>query len=637
MGETIRLTTAQALVKFLNQQYVHVDGKEYPFVEGIWTVFGHGNVLGIGQALEEDPGHLKVFQGKNEQGMGHAATAFARQKKRRQIYALTASAGPGSANLVTAAATAFANNIPALFLPADTFATRQPDPVLQQLEHEHDWSLTTNDAFKAVSKFWDRVQRPEQLMTSLLRAFEVMTNPATSGPATVCISQDTESEAYDFEKEFFKKRVHYIDRQVPTQRELEAAATRIKQSKKPVVIIGGGAKYSDAGEELKELSERYNIPLVETHAGKSTVPYTFKNHLGGTGILGTSAANKAIQQADLIIGIGTRYTDFTTSSKTAFNYEQTKFLNINVNRMQAYKFDAEQVIGDAKASLKELIPLLKGYQSFFQDIPSQLKEEWNNERTRLGSVKFDRKHFEPEIKDQFDQEVLNEYADALNTEFTQTEAFITINDVVEKDSIPVASAGSLPGDMQRLWNAETENSYHLEYGYSCMGYEISGAVGVKLAHPEQEVYAMVGDGSFLMLHSEFITALQEGIKINVMLFDNSGFGCINNLQMENGSGSYGTEFRTKDNQVMNIDYAKVAEGYGAKVYHANTKEELIEALEDAKQQECSTLIEMKVLPKTMTDGYEGWWHVATAEVSKSDSVQEAFKHREAMLKKAWKY
>lgn len=637
MAKTIRLTTAQALVKFLNQQYVNVDGVETPYVEGVFNVFGHGNVLGIGQALEQDPGHLKVIQGKNEQGMSHAAIAYSRQKLRRKIFAVTASAGPGSANMVTAVATAFANNIPLLVLPADTFATRQPDPVLQQLEQEHSVATTTNDAFKPVSRYWDRVQRPEQLMSSLLRAFEVMTNPATSGPATICIAQDTESEAYDYDSRFFEKRIHYINRPLPTPRELTEATAMIKASKKPVVIVGGGAKYSDARQELMQLSKEFNIPLVETHAGKSTVEFDFANNLGGTGILGTSAANKVVREADLVIGIGTRYTDFTTSSKTAYDFTKTKFLNINISRMQTYKLDAFQVVGDAKVTLAELIPLLKGYTTEFSDSLAEMKADWLRERQRLHNTKFTRVGFKPEISNQFDQAILNEYSEALGTEFTQTDAFITINDTVAEDSLVVASAGSLPGDMQRLWQSKVPNTYHLEYGYSCMGYEISGALGIRMAHPEQEVYSMVGDGSFLMLHSELITAIQYGYKINVMLFDNSGFGCINNLQMEHGSGSYQCEFRTKDNQIMNIDYAKVAEAYGAKVYRANNREELVAAIEDAKKQTQSTLIEMKVLPKTMTDGYDGWWHVGVAEVSEKESIRQAYKHGQEKLEAAWKY
>ncbi|MGG0740637.1 3D-(3,5/4)-trihydroxycyclohexane-1,2-dione acylhydrolase (decyclizing) [Niallia taxi] len=635
--ETITLTTAQALVKFLNQQYIHVDGKEFPFVEGIFNVFGHGNVLGIGQALEQDPGHLKVIQGKNEQGMAHAAIAYSKQMLRQKIFAVSTSSGPGSANVITAAATAHANNIPVLFIPADTFASRQPDPVLQQMEQEYSIAVTTNDAFLPVSRYWDRITRPEQLMSSLLRAFEVMTDPGKAGPATICIAQDVEGEAFDYDVKFFEKRVHYVDRKAPHERELEGAVKAIKSSKKPLILVGGGAKYSEARESLIAFSEKFNVPLVETQAGKSTVESDFKNNLGGMGITGTLAANKAAKEADLIIGIGTRYTDFATSSKTAFDFASAKFLNINVSRMQTYKFDAFQVVADAKTTLDRLIPLLDGYESDFGSRIGELKEEWLTERERLGRVEFSREGFNPEIKNHFTQEILNEYADALNTELVQTTALLTINDTVEKDSTVICSAGSLPGDLQRLWHSSTPNTYHLEYGYSCMGYEISGALGVKLADPSKEVYSFVGDGSFLMLHSELITSLQYKQKINVLLFDNSGWGCINNLQMDHGSGSFDCEFRTADNQIMNIDYAKVAEGYGAKVYRANTVEDLKAALEDAKKQDISTLIEMKVLPKTMTDGYDSWWNVGVAEASNSESVQKANYSRKAKLQEAKQY
>ncbi|WP_406589466.1 3D-(3,5/4)-trihydroxycyclohexane-1,2-dione acylhydrolase (decyclizing) [Bacillus atrophaeus] len=637
MGKKIRLTTAQALIKFLNQQYIHVDGKEEPFVEGIFTIFGHGNVVGIGQALEQDAGHLKVFQGKNEQGMAHAAMAYSKQMLRRKIYAVSTSVGPGAANLTAAAGTALANNIPVLLIPADTFATRQPDPVLQQVEQEYSAAITTNDALKPVSRYWDRITRPEQLMSSLIRAFEVMTDPAKAGPATICISQDVEGEAYDFDESFFVKRVHYIDRMQPSERELQGAAELIKSSKNPVILVGGGAKYSDAREELIAISEAYNIPLVETQAGKSTVEADFANNLGGMGITGTLAANKAARQSDLIIGIGTRYTDFATSSKTAFDFDKAKFLNINVSRMQAYKLDAFQVVADAKVTLGKLHGILEGYKSEFGSTIQDLKEEWLAERDRLSKVTFKREEFVPEIKNHFNQDVLNEYADALDTELPQTTALLTINETIPEDSVVISSAGSLPGDLQRLWHSHVPNTYHLEYGYSCMGYEVSGTLGLKLAHPDREVYSLVGDGSFLMLHSELITAIQYNKKINVLLFDNSGFGCINNLQMDHGSGSYYCEFRTDDNQILNVDYAKVAEGYGAKTYCANTAEELKAALEDAKKQDVSTLIEMKVLPKTMTDGYDSWWHVGVAEVSEQESVQKAYEAKEKMLESAKQY
>ncbi|MBM7646564.1 3D-(3,5/4)-trihydroxycyclohexane-1,2-dione acylhydrolase (decyclizing) [Scopulibacillus daqui] len=635
--KTVRLTAAQALIKFLNQQYIHVDGQEFPFVEGIFNIFGHGNVLGIGQALEQDAGHLKVIQGKNEQGMAHAAIAFSKEMFRQKIYAVTTSVGPGSANLAAAAGTALANNIPVLFLPGDTFASRQPDPVLQQVEHEHSLAVTTGDVLKPVSRYWDRITRPEQLMSSLIRAFEVMTDPAKAGPATICLSQDVEGEAYDFEEKFFEKRVHYLDRKAPTDRELNGAADLIKQSKKPVIIVGGGAKYSRARDILMTLSEKHNIPLVETQAGKSTVEAGFKNNLGGLGITGTLAANKAARQADLIIGIGTRYTDFATSSKTAFDFDKAKFLNINVSRMQAYKLDAFQVVADAKTTLEKLAPMLEGYVTEFGSTIAELKEIWSIERDRLRKIEFNRENFDPEIKNHFPQEVLNEYADALNTEFAQTAALLTVNETVDPDSTIICAAGSLPGDLQRLWNSEVPDTYHLEYGYSCMGYEISGALGIKLAKPDKEVYAMVGDGSFLMLHSELITAIQYHQKINVVLFDNSGFGCISNLQMSHGSGSYFCEFRTHDHQILNIDYAKVAEGYGARTYRVNTPEELKAAIEDAKKQDVSTLIEVKVLPKTMTDGYASWWNVGVAEVSNKEGIQKAYQLRQEKLKTAKQY
>lgn len=635
MGK-IRLTTAQALIKFLNQQYIHVDGKETPFVEGIFNVFGHGNVLGIGQALEQDAGHLKVIQGKNEQGMAHAAIAYSKQMLRQKIYAVTTSVGPGSANLAAAAGTALANNIPVLFLPGDTFASRQPDPVLQQVEQEYSLAVTTNDALKPVSRYWDRITRPEQLMSSLLRAFEVMTDPGKAGPATICIAQDVEGEAFDYDENFFVKRVHYLDRKAPVDRELQGAAELIRSSKKPVILVGGGAKYSEAREILMSLSEKHNIPLVETQAGKATVECTFKNNLGGMGITGTLAANKAARQADLIIGIGTRYTDFATSSKTAFNFEETKFLNINISRLQAYKMDAFQVVADAKTTLEQLSPLLDGYESEFGSIITELKDEWNAERDRLSKVTFTRENFDAEVK-HFTQEVLNEYADALNTELAQTTALLAVNETVAPDSTIITSAGSLPGDVQRIWNPTVPNTYNVEYGYSCMGYEVSGALGVKLATPDKEVYSLVGDGSFLMMHSELITAIQYNHKINVVLFDNSGFGCINNLQMDHGGGSYFCEFRTHDNKILNIDYAKVAEGYGAKTYRANTVEELKAALEDAKKQEVSTLIEIKVLPKTMTDGYDSWWNVGVAEVSNKESIQKANEARKQKLEVAKQY
>lgn len=623
MSETIRLTTAQALVKFLNQQYLSIDGEETAFVEGVFHIYGHGIVLGLGEALESEPGHLKTYAGKNEQGMALAAVAYAKQKLRRKIFAVSASSGPGSANLITAAATAYANNIPVLLLPADTWATRQPDPVLQQMENPLSAGITTNDAFKSVSKYWDRIERPEQLMTALIRGFEVLTSWENTGPVTISLPQDIEGMAYDYPVEFFQKRVHYLDRRQATARELTEAATLIKSAKNPVVIVGGGAKYSGAQAELKELAERHNIPLVLTHAGQSTLVSDYKYNLGGTGVLGTEAANKAVMAADLIIGLGTRYNDFVTASKTIYNFEQAKFLNINVNRFQAYRMDALSVVADVKATLMDLLPKLTDYKAAWGEEIFTWKAEWQEVRARLAGLHRDSSGFVPEIAGHFTEEHLAEYASTLNTGLTQTEVFIAINEFVDDDAVIVTSAGSLPGEFQRLWNSKAENTNHLEYGYSTMGYEIAGALGAKLAAPEQEVYAMVGDGSFLMLHTELVTALQYNKKINIMLFDNAGYGCINNLQMEHGLASSGTEWLDYNGRVMNIDYAKVAEGYGAKVYRVHDHQELLAALEDSKKQKGTTLFDMKVLPKTMSpDAVGSWWNVGISEVSEIDAVQK---------------
>lgn len=633
---TIRLTTSQAIIRFINNQYISFDNKEEQFVEGIFNIFGHGNVLGLGQALQDEKHNLKVYQGKNEQGMALAAVGYAKQMKRRKIFAVTSSVGPGAANFVTAAGTALANNIPVLFLPGETFASRQPDPVLQQFEQEHDLTLTTNDSLRPVSKFWDRITRPEQVMSSLIKAFEILTNQEKTGPVTICLAQDVEGESYDYPEEFFKKRVHYIDRQKPTTREVLSAKEAIKAAKRPVILVGGGAKYSEAREELEKLSLQCDIPLVETHAGKSTLLYNFKNYLGGNGILGTTAANKIVQSADLVIGLGTRYTDFTTCSKTQFKNE-AKFLNVNLSRMQTYKLDAVSVVADIKEFLKEVTPELEDYKTSYGNELEVVKEEWEVERKRLAELKFSRENFKAEIDGHFTQEIFNDYADKLGTELTQSSVIANLNDLIGDTGVMVAAAGSIPGDVQKLWNSYSLNSYNMEYGYSCMGYEVNGALGVKIAEPNREVYALVGDGSFNMLHSELLTSLQYGYKINVILLDNSGFGCINNLQMGNGSDTYFCEFRDKDNNIMNVDYATVAKGYGANTYKVTTLEELKAALEESRKSDKSTLIDIKVLPKTMTAGYNTWWNIGVSSVSNSEKVLKAYNDKEEKLSKARKY
>lgn len=643
--QTVRMTTAQALVKFLNQQYVEFDGEQQKFIKGIFTIFGHGNVVGLGQALEEDAGELEVYQGRNEQGMANAAMAFAKQKHRKQIMACTSSVGPGSANMITSAATASANNIPVLLLPGDVFATRQPDPVLQQIEQTHDLSISTNDAFRAVSKYWDRVNRPEQLMTAMIQAMRVLTNPADTGAVTICLPQDVQGEAWDFPSYFFQKRVHRIERRLPTKASLADAVEMIKKKKKPIMICGGGVRYAEAAEEFKQFAETFRIPFGETQAGKSAIESSHLYNLGGIGVTGNLAANTIAKEADLVIGIGTRFTDFTTASKQLFQNKEVEFLNINISEFHANKLDALKVIADAKETLLALIDELQSieYQSSYTVEITDAKEAWETELARLHNIRFTGQGFTPEVEGHFDEN-LNEYVDALGTELTQTTVIGQINTLIDEDAIIVGAAGSLPGDLQRMWASRKPNTYHMEYGYSCMGYEVAGALGAKIAEPSKEVYAMVGDGSYQMLHSELVTSLQENKKINVLLFDNSGFGCINNLQMGNGMGSFGTEFRYRnqetcklDGAIMKIDFAASAAGYGVKTYHVTSLKQLREALIDAKKQTISTLIDIKILPKTMTNGYESWWHVGVAEVSKSQSVQAAYESKVSNLQQARSY
>ncbi|PFY09782.1 3D-(3,5/4)-trihydroxycyclohexane-1,2-dione acylhydrolase (decyclizing) [Bacillus toyonensis] len=643
--QTVRMTTAQALVKFLNQQYVEFDGEQQKFIKGIFTIFGHGNVVGLGQALEEDAGELEVYQGRNEQGMANAAMAFAKQRHRKQIMACTSSVGPGSANMITSAATASANNIPVLLLPGDVFATRQPDPVLQQIEQTHDLSISTNDAFRAVSKYWDRINRPEQLMTAMIQAMRVLTNSADTGAVTICLPQDVQGEAWDFPSYFFQKRVHRIERRLPTKASLADAVEMIKRKKKPIMICGGGVRYAEAAEELKQFAEAFCIPFGETQAGKSAIESSHPYNLGGIGVTGNLAANTIAKEADLVIGIGTRFTDFTTASKQLFQNKEVEFLNINISEFHANKLDALKVIADAKEALLALIDELQAieYQSSYTVEIADAKEAWETELARLHNIRFTGQGFTPEVEGHFDEN-LNEYVDALGTQLTQTAVIGQLNTLLGEDSIIVGAAGSLPGDLQRMWAANKPNTYHMEYGYSCMGYEVAGALGAKLAEPSKEVYAMVGDGSYQMLHSELVTSLQENKKINVLLFDNSGFGCINNLQMGNGMGSFGTEFRYRNQQtrkldgaIMKIDFAASAAGYGVKTYRVTSIEQLQEALIDAKKQTVSILIDIKVLPKTMTNGYDSWWHVGVAEVSNSQSVQAAYESKVSNLQKAKSY
>lgn len=638
-----KMTMAQALVRFLDNQYVLFDGRETKFVEGISTIFGHGIVVGLGQALDEDRGSLKVFQGKNEQGMAHCAIAFAKQNNRRKIIACSSSIGPGSANMVTAAATATVNHIPLLLLPADTFSTRQPDPVLQQFEQPGSLAITTNDAFKPVCRYWDRIARPEQLMSAMINAMRALTDVGNMGAVCISIPQDVEGESYDYPESFFAKRVHRIARPAVSDDEINDIAEIVSKAKKPLVICGGGVRYSEAGDELCSFCERFNIPYADTQSGKSATKSSHYLNLGGVGVTGNGAANAIANDADVVIGVGTRFSDFTTASKSLFKNPDVKFVTINTSRFDAYKLDAVKAVCDAKLGIAALGKKLESlsYKSGYTNEIADVKSEWNKEMQRLAAYRYD-KDFEPMIKARYESSI-DDFVKMTGSSITQTAAVALIREVIADDSVAVAAAGSLPGCLQRMWTTDVKDSYNMEYGYSCMGYEIAGALGSKLAQPDREVYAFCGDGSYLMLHSELVTSIQEHAKINVLLFDNSGFGCINNLQMSNGIGNLATEFRSRDENgellgdFVPIDFAKCASGYGVKTYTARTLDELRAALEDSKKQTVSTLIDIKVLPKTMTDGYGAWWHVGIASTSGKESVNKAYKEKEINLNKARKY
>jgi 3D-(3,5/4)-trihydroxycyclohexane-1,2-dione acylhydrolase (decyclizing) len=616
---TVRLTVAQALVQFLDSQYILMDGKESKFVRGIMGIFGHGNVTGLGEAIENHRGDLEFIQGKNEQGMAHAAIAFAKQMNRRAIYACTSSIGPGALNMVTAAGTATVNRIPVLFLPGDVFACRQPDPVLQQIEHAHDYTITANDAFRPVSKYWDRINRPEQLMPALLNAMRVLTDPAETGAVTLALPQDVQAEAYDWPVEFLAKRVHVIDRLRPAESSLSIAVDMIVKKRKPLLIVGGGVRYSEAGEAVEAFASAFHIPIAETQAGKGAIVSDFPFNLGAVGVNGSAAANRLAREADLVIGVGTRFTDFTTSSKTAFSNPNVQFLSINVSRADAYKLQAFPLIGDAQATLIELQTALaaQGYQSehSLSDL-ARLKQKWQDEVTRL---------------------VASSQPEGL----TQTQVIGEVNRHIDETAVIVCAAGSLPGDLHRLWHTKSPGTYHMEYGFSCMGYEVSGAFGIKLATPDRDVYALVGDGSYLMLHSELVTSIQERKKIIIVLFDNHGFQCIHSLQCSQGSKGFGNEFRYKEaktrrltGEYLPIDFAAHARSLGAAAFQVHTVEELRRALEASRYTDVTTLIDVKVVPRSGSPQYDSWWRLGVAETSCDEDVQAAAVRMKEMVKSA---
>lgn len=616
----MKMTMANALLSFLEQQYLSYDNRTERFVEGIFTIFGHGNVVGLGEAAIGTERTLILRQGKNEQGMAHAAIAFAKQHRRRKIYAVTSSIGPGALNMVTAAGTATANRIPLLLLPGDVFACRQPDPVLQQVECFHDASISANDAFKPLSVYWARIERPEQLMSAAIQALRALTNPASTGAVTLSLPQDVQAEVYDYPKSFFERRIHYIERPALSNEAVDRAMEYISRSKCPLIICGGGVRYSGAEDVLSALSEEHGIPIAETQAGKGIIPWDHPFNLGGVGVTGTEAANRVAAHADLIIAVGTRLGDFTTASKSAFTND-CDVLSINITPFDSYKMSALPLIADARAALTQIHSALRitKYRAMNGNEARAAIVRWHHEVDRIGN---------PPAK---------------NTEvLSQTVVLRVLNDaLLQPEDIVVSASGSLPGDMQRVWRARSKDSYHIEYGFSCMGYEVNAALGVKLACPERNVYALVGDGAYAMLHSELISAVQEQIKITILLFDNCGFQVIDNLQTGSGLPSYANEWRMRnpksarlDGPHMRIDWARQAAAYGVATYTVRDLDELRVAFDDAFGQSGPVLIDIKVAHKSMTHGYESWWRVGIPEVSQYAGVRDAREKQAPYLKRA---
>lgn len=635
--ETIKLTVGQAIVRFLDAQYIIYNGKEEKYVDGISVIFGHGIVIGLGEALANMNHNLKIYQGKNEQGMAHTAIGYTKEHLRHKIIAVSSSVGPGAANMVTAAATATANNLPLLLFPADTFASRQPDPVLQQIEQSYDLSITTNDAFRPVSKYFDRIVRPEQLMSSMIQAMRVLTNPAQMGAVTISLPQDVQGESYEYPIEFFKKRVHSLQLIQPRKQQIIDVVGMLRSAKKPLIICGGGVKYANASEPLDTLCTSYQIPFVETQAGKSTLPSSHEMNLGGVGVTGNLASNEYAKTCDLVIGIGTRYTDFTTGSKSL--YQNAKIVNVNISDFHALKLEGLPVVSDAKIFLEELLEILKGTPAFDPKEVTLLKRRWENEYTRLTT----KVGAEVEVENDY-HEQLQELSSLNFTTLSQTNALRVINDFVDQDDVIVGASGSLPGDLQRMWKSKGKNTYHVEYGYSCMGYEVAATLGVKLAKPHVEAYCMVGDAAFMMMHSELHTSIQERAKIIVLLFDNMSNGCISNLQMGNGIPSCATDFKYRNNEsnkldgaFIPMDFAKIAEGYGCIGLRVSNEQELTNALKLAKTSTQSVLIDIKVLPKSMSNGYGAWWNIGLAELSDNEKVNRSYELLKNDREKARKY
>jgi 3D-(3,5/4)-trihydroxycyclohexane-1,2-dione acylhydrolase (decyclizing) len=600
---------AQALIAFLKNQHVERDGVEIPFFAGCFGIFGHGNVAGMGQALQQNP-DFRFYQTRNEQAMVHTAIAYAKVKNRLQTFACTTSIGPGATNMITGAATATINRLPVLLLPGDIFARRNVAPVLQQVELEHSQDFSANDCFKPVSRYWDRINRPDQLLTALPEAMRVLSSPAETGAVTLALPQDVQTEAFDYPAELFRKRTWRVPRNRPDRAALETAAEWIRASKQPLIVAGGGVIYAEATEALAQFVEATGIPVGETMAGKGSLTYDHPLCLGAVGATGTLAANRLARDADLVIGIGTRYSDFTTASKTAFQNPEVRFININVTGFDAAKHGALGLVGDARASLEELAELLEGYHVAreYEATARRLRDEWDAEVQRIYDIR-------------------------LAPLPSQGELIGAVNELSDPGAIMICAAGSLPGDLHKLWRARNPKNYHLEYGNSCMGYEIAGGLGAKMAAPERDVIVMVGDGSYLMLAQEIVTSIQEDHKLIVTLFDNSGYKSIGSLSRSLGQTGFGTRYAYPQNGVLPddeaeeiaelpVDLAANAESLGARVIRCQSYDDFVKALKAAQSTDRTTVIYIRNDRLHGVPGYESWWDVPVAEVSESGSVKE---------------
>jgi 3D-(3,5/4)-trihydroxycyclohexane-1,2-dione acylhydrolase (decyclizing) len=609
-SKTVRLTAAQALVRFLAAQHVERDGVERRFFGGCFGIFGHGNVAGIGEALYESPELLTYYQARNEQGMVHAASGYAKMLNRLGAFACTTSIGPGATNMVTGAALATINRLPVLLLPGDVFASRAPDPVLQQLEAPWAGDVSVNDAFRPVSRYFDRIWRPEQVVPAAMQAMRVLVNQGDTGAVTLAFPQDVQAEAFDVPGGFLARRVWHIQRPLPDESALARAVDAIRSAKRPLIVAGGGVVYSEATEALRRFCQQTGIPVGETQAGKGSLPYDHPSSLGGIGVTGTFAANRLAADADLVLGIGTRWSDFTTASKTAFRNPDVRFVNVNVADFDATKHGGVSLVGDARATLERLSELLDGrtVDDSYREEAARLNREWDAEVSRLYGLEHDPP--------------------------AQSAVIGAVNDAARPQDVVVCAAGSMPGDLHKLWRTRDPKGYHLEYGYSCMGYEIAGGLGVKLAAPERGVYVLVGDGSYLMLSSELVTAVQERLKLTIVLVDNRGFSSIGSLSRSLGTDGFGTLYRYRSNSALGVDseastdylpvdLAANAESLGARVFRAVTIEDVRSALAEAKDEQRPVVIAVEVDRHVSVPGYESWWDVPVAEVSEVASVRAA--------------